>query len=255
MNSVSGLYLSAAGMQVEQSRLDVAAQNLANAGTPGYKRVEAALSALPPTAVERTDYAGGNSTVVGGWVSTPVLDRTVARMDVGPLNATGQPLDLAIDGDGLFVVQAPDGLRYTRRGDFHQDGTGRLVNAEGFAVLAGGSPVGSPGAKLSVDAHGTVRSNGSVVGTLDVVDPNRAGPLRRAGGYYLASTGASEVLPPVVPAGGYKVQVGQLEQANVDPLREMVTLMTAVRSYESNQRVMQTQDETLGRAVTELARM
>lgn len=256
MNSLSGLYLSAAGMQAQQARLDLAAQNLANAGTPGYKQIASALAALPAAGIDRVDYAGGGpSTPLGDLTGTPYTAAAAARLEPGPLQSTQQPLDVAIDGDGLFVVQAPDGLRYTRRGDFHQDAAGRLVSSEGYPVLVDGAPVGRPGVELSIDAQGVVRVDGAVAGPLDVVDLSQTGPLRRAEGGYWVPSGDGDLLPSRAPSGGSRLRVGYLEQANVDPLREMVALMTAVRTYETNQKVLQVQDETLGRAASELGRV
>jgi len=281
LNSLSGLYLSAAGMQAQQARLDLASQNLANAGTPGYKQIASALAAMPAAGVDRVNYAAGDRSVpLGDLSQAPYTDVAAARLEPGPLESTGQSLDVAIDGDGLFVVQAPDGLRYTRRGDFHLDAGGRLVSSEGYPVLVNGAPAGRPGAALTIDGAGVVRVDGAAAGRLDVIDLAQAGPLRRAGsGYWVsagtgptaaggpglpapgsglatpAAAGAGDLLPARTPSGGYRLRVGSLEQANVDPLREMVSLMTAVRSYETNQKVLQTQDETLGRAVSDLGRV
>lgn len=271
MNSLSGLYLSAAGMQAQQARVDLASQNLANAGTPGYKQVAAAVAAPAPAGVALVDYAGNRAVPLGDLAQAPYMDLAAARLEPGALQRTGQPLDVAIDGDGLFVVQAPDGLRYTRRGDFHQDGSGQLVTGEGYLVLVDGNPVGHPGARIEIGEGGVVRVDGTVAGRLSVISLSQAGPLRRAGsGYFIAAAGATtgaaavpgdvalgagDVLPPRAAAGGYQIKVGYLEQANVDPLREMVGLMTAVRIYETNQKVLQVQDETLGRAASELGRV
>lgn len=254
MNSLNGLYLTAAGMRSQEALLNGTAQNLANASTPGYKTLALSVQGLDPTPIARLDYAlGGELTPLGQLPGTPVATPGAVQLAPGPLQATGQPLDVALSTDGSFVVQTPNGLRYTRRGDFHQDGSGRLVNADGYPVLVGGSPVGELGKPVRISETGQVRVDGAVAGHLDVVDLAQAGaPIAAGGGYLLPAPGANP--PTVLAPGGYQVRVGYLEQSGVDPMREMVNLMTAVRTYETNQRVLQAQDETLGRAASELAR-
>ena len=256
MNSLNGLQLTAAAMRAQEALLDLTAQNLANAGTPGYKPVEMVLRTSGAVAVSRVDYASGTiSQPLGELALVPLMEGTASRLQPGPMQATGQPLEVAIDGAGMFVVQGPDGLRYTRRGDFRQDAGGRLVTAEGYPVLVGGAPVGRPSAQVRIDEQGLVRVDDQPAGFLDVLDVDRGGSLRRAGGvYWLPPAGAAGAAPPLQSPGSFRLRPGALEQAAVDPLREMVNLMTAVRTYEMNQRVLQAQDEALGRAAAELAR-
>lgn len=242
MHDVMAIALGA--MQDDAARLERIGSNLANALTPGYKRElhvarsgrsDADFGALVDAA------AGGVATAAG-----PVRD-----MRPGTLQRTGQPLDLALAGRGFFEVATPAGPAWTRHGQFRLDPQGRVVDVEGRAlqstagdlVLAGGTP--------TIEPNGDVREDGRVVARLRLVDVAEPSKLERAGGgLYAAGAGAVDAQPLDEPQA--QVRQGWLENANVEPMREMVELVRTMRRFESVHRAVQAYDEMLGTAIRKL---
>ena len=165
----------------------------------------------------------------------------------GTLRATGQPLDLALEGPGWFEIATPGGPAYTRNGAFHVDAQGRLVDVAGHPVLGDGGEV-SVSRTPSIGPDGSVREDGRVVARLRIVgfdDP--AALVGGTGGVYTAVAPGRSLAPGESP-----VRSGHLENANVQPVREMVDLMQAMRRFESVHRALQIHDDMLGRAIRKL---
>jgi flagellar basal-body rod protein FlgG len=221
-----GLYIAASGMLAEQVRQEQIANDLANAATPGYK-------------ADRTSQAGFGELLLAnsatgatvGPQGTAVQVSTV-QTDFSPKPAkdTGEPLDFAIVGEGFFAVQTDRGTRYTRNGQFSADAQGRLVTAQGDPVLGRG------GRTLSVGADGRVDPR-----ALEVV--NLRNP-RKDGDNLVAGT-------PAGTAAG-QVRAGALESSGADAARSMVDMIASMRAFEAGQKVIQTIDETLGKAATQV---
>lgn len=249
MSDILSIVLSS--IHADMARADRAAMNLANSQTPGYKR-EAATQA---------GFAGQWNLVAARLEPGAGSERPVARTDLraGTLRSTGQPLDLALSGDGWFEVATESGLAYTRQGNFRLDATGRLVTAQGHAVMGTSGVVqllqGSP----RVDAAGRVFEDdhaseglGSMtpapVAQLRIVQFEPDADLRRLGDGLLAPRGE----PVAAAEGAVQVQQGFLENSNVAPMREMVDLMLAVRHLETMQKVASGYDEMLGASIRKL---
>ena len=235
-----GLYIAAAGMIAEQVRQDETANNLANAGTSGYK---------PDVAVQRSFldallHNEANGRQVGALSLGPQITRLVTDFTQGPLRNTGNPLDLALAGDGFFAVGTPGGVRYTRNGQLLTDARGRLMTATGLPVLGtDGKPisVGSASAdQVAIDPSGVVRANGAKVGTIAVV--SLTGAAKQGDTLYSGKPGPR-------PAAT-SVQQGYLEGSGVDAARAMVDMIASLRAYESTQRVIHAIDDALGKATT-----
>ena len=242
--------LTLLAMQGDASRLDRVSTNLANAVTPGYKR-ELALQRSSAMAGSVT-FAGlvESQTVSGGELSQTAgpagLD--VARdMRVGTLKSTGQALDVALTGPGFFEVSTASGPAYTRHGQFRLDAHGRVVTAQGDAVMGVGGEIVLTGPP-SVDAHGAFTEDGRVVAKLRVVDFESAGSLDRLPGGLYAAGGKFAT----VDEQSVTVRQGYLENTNVDPMREMTDLIRTMRHFESMQRVVQGYDDMLGAAIRKL---
>ncbi len=181
----SGYYAAMTGLVARTQALDIAATNLANAQTPGYRAEQEYFRSvlLGPDAMDsQLGQTVNNYGLLGG-------DRL--NMGQGALEQTGNPLDLAIEGEGFFQVQTPNGLRYTRDGGFHRTPTGQLVTAAGEPVLsATGQPIPVPPGEVTVGADGVLSVAGGVVATVGVftfpagaaIDPRGRQPLCRAGG-------------------------------------------------------------------------
>ncbi|HWI65837.1 MAG TPA: flagellar hook-basal body protein [Symbiobacteriaceae bacterium] len=258
-----GIYTSASGMLADQRRLDVVANNLANAGTTGFKRETTVSKSFTDFIVERINDGNLASRTLPSQIGrlgigTYVVN-TATRLTTGSLQPTGNSLDVAITGDGFFAVNTPQGIRYTRQGSFRQSGDGTLVTPEGHQVLVDGNPVQAEDGTLSITADGDVMAAGQSLGRLSVVTSQELGALRKEGnGLWVQAGNAGDfpvLLTPAETAGKYQLKVGYLESSNVESVTEMVEMMTTMRSFEANQKALQAQDETLQKAVTEVGRV
>lgn len=245
-----GIYTAATGMLVEQIRQEVIAGNLANADTAGYKRQLAVDRPLAQFPLRRLGEGPGNAPADIGTLGTgAALAATVTLFGQGGLRATGNPLDLAIVGEGFFAVETAAGVRFTRDGAFTVDRDGYLVTVAGHRVLGEEGPIRVGSGRVEVDAEGRVTVDGAVHGRLRLVAFSDPGVLRREGeNLFSAPAGAGT-------AAAATVKAGYLELSNVQPVREMVDLIAVMRSYEACQRLIKAHDETLGQAVNEIARL
>lgn len=258
-----GMYTGASAMLAQQARVDVLANNLANVDTVGFKREQVVQSAFPDMLMRRVFDpvgAGGDAGSFygqGGWDPRPVVGRLGTGTYVdgtwtvhaeGGLRRTDNPLDLAIVGPGFFAVQTDAGVRLTRDGRFTLNEEGTLVTLTGWPVLGEEGPVTVAGTRVAVDEQGRLHVDGEVVAVLQRVDVAEVQGLRKEGGGLWAPTDASG--PPEAVAA--RVHGGYVEQSNVNAVQSMVQLISAFRSYEANQKVIQAYDATLGKAVNEL---
>lgn len=224
---IKGILASRNGMAWEQARTDVIGDNLANINTNGYKRGAATGTEFARTLLHRLGElrtAAGDQAAIGHLGQGAALDEIVRQLTQGDVQQTGRDLDVAIIGPGEFTFMTPAGPGYTRNGNFQIDPLGRLSTPEGHLLLVGGTPVGSPGQAVLVQEDGTVLLDGRPAGRLD-----------------LRGADASTRLAPRA-----------LEASNVDLTTEMTELITALRAFQVNQRALQMQDQTLGKAVNEL---
>jgi flagellar basal body rod protein FlgG len=224
-------------------RLNVSSQNLANAGTAGYKRevvvarpfVELLRAGLP---------AQGAAHLVP--VTLPALTSAFDTRP-GPLNRTGNPFDVALDGEGFFELAGEGGPLYTRQGSLRLDAQGRLVSPAGWPVMGLGGELSLTGAQPRIDAQGRIHDGERLAGQLRIVRFAAPGALVPLGaGLYRAEQPAE----PAAPAGG--VRQGFLESSNVVALPEMVRIIELTRRFEAAQRIVQGYDGMLGGAIRTL---
>jgi flagellar basal-body rod protein FlgF len=254
---IRGIYTSASGMLAEQKRLDVIANNLANVSTTGYKRETTVSQSFPDLLISRIHDPAGPQPVGRLNIGTFVAN-TATRLTTGSLRPTGNPLDVAIAGDGFFAVNTLQGVRYTRQGSFVQNAQGTLVTQEGYEVLVGGNPVTAEAGALTIGSGGEVTANGNLLGQLTVVTSLQLGAMRKEGGNLWVQAGVggnSALVSPAEANGRFELKVGFLEASNVEAVTEMVEMMTVMRSFEANQKALQAQDETLQKAATEVGRI
>lgn len=256
---VRGLYTAASGALVAQSQADVIANNLANVNTSGFKRTLLQVQSAPEMGLYRhqMDPSGNprgtaSTAFVGSLgLGAQVMD-TPAVFEQGTLGATGNPLDLAIQGNAFFAIQTPQGVRYTRDGQFGQDPTGRLVTMDGSPVLGTNGPVQlqqNAGA-VQIDQNGNVTQGGRLIDTVALVQFGDLTQVRPEGdNRFIASNAA---LPSRVTTGS-TIHQGYLERSNANVVRSMVDLITAQRWFEANQKVIQTQDQANGWAIETVA--
>jgi len=227
---IAGRILSQATQRVE-----IHAQNISNGTTSGYKR---------RIAFERFEALVGG----GGGSSFPLstIESTPDFLS-GKLIETGNPLDLAIVGDGFFSMRGPEGLVLTRQGQFQRDSAGRLVTPGGLALQAdgGGDLIVPPGA-FTVARDGLVMVDGELVDRLALVDaPHAALRTGEGGAFSVPESEITSIAMPVVRQGAY-------EASNVSTGQEMVAMMEALRRAESGQRLVTVYDDLMGRALTTL---
>lgn len=214
---LDGLIYGAAGMRCQADRQDLIANNLANINTIGYRRKSASFANV----LDQASNAGNE-------VSVPVM---VVSQDnqPGSIIATGNSDDLAIDGNGAFVIQTMNGNVLTRRGNFHLNSAKVLVNEQGMPVLGVKGQIKISGSQWFVSSDGAVHSDGTIVDRLRIE------------------------MQPGKPAGNQvSVISGSLETSNVDGMKEMVSMITGLRSYEACQKSIQAIDQTLDKVINQI---
>jgi flagellar basal-body rod protein FlgF len=262
-----GIYSAASGLIADSTRLDVIANNLANSSTTGYKRDSAIGQNFHDMLLNRigdrkTDGSYAPPVPIGRLGLGTFIVQIASRLTSGNLRHTGNPLDVAIMGDGFFTVQTPNGVRYSRQGSFVQDGQGRLTTPDGHFVLVEGQIVGERGTQLTITDDGNVLQDGVLLGRLDIATSEQIGPMKKEGGSLWVQAAADEAVQLVLPQRGFgdprgpfQVRSGFLETSNVEPVLEMVEMITTMRSFEANQKAVQAHDEALAKAVNEVGRL
>ena len=257
-----GLYAAAAGMLSAFTRQETVNNNLANANTPGFKRD------VTPV---RAGQSVGEVRDVGGLFSVPYETRPVRTMigkvgtgalndpvttdfSDGDLRETGNELDLAIVGRGFFQMQGPEGETfYTRAGQFARDAGGRLVDASGNFLVGDEGPIQVRQGPVSVDPDGTIFADGEEVGILRIMDFADDVALEKRGDNAFVPTDPEA--RPTFADELTTVQQGALEGSNVSPSQAVVEMMSAMRSYEAAQRMVQLNDTIMERTVNDIGRV
>ncbi|MEO9170393.1 MAG: flagellar hook-basal body protein [Candidatus Baltobacteraceae bacterium] len=262
---IRGLYTAASGALVAQSMVDNVANNLANVNTTGFKQtlmqVESAktmdifrMQTDPGTVSGRSLPGVPVSQYVGVLGTGSQIHDTPSSFEQGPLQQTGNSLDLAITGsaNAFFSVATPQGIRYTRSGEFVKDAQGYLRTQNGDAVLStqGQQIQLQDQGAVTVGADGTIAQAGRPVSTLQLTGFNNLLNLRPEGANNFAVTGNAAP----VPATGATVQQGFLEKSNANVIRSMVDLITAERWFDANEKVIKTQDDATNMAITQVAK-
>jgi flagellar basal-body rod protein FlgG len=241
------MYSAIFGAMTNEHRLDVIANNLANASTNGYKKDSYAFQDTfqrfaHDYLVDAKPYVQAESI----WPKPYIQARTrmsgqFSDMSQGSMQVTDNALDLALVGDGFFKVRTPEGDFMTRNGSFQLAADGRLITEQGFEVLGGGSAITLPrDNKIKIDANGIISADGNQVGALDLVNVSDPKSLEKQGRnlYKLREGSRATEIAPV----NLQVQQGYLEKSNVDIVGEMVNMMEAQRAFEINQKLMTTTD-------------
>ena len=260
------------------------ANNLANVDTDGYKREQASFKAFPELLIRRMNDDGvyhhpfGSADVapIVGRLGTGVeLNELFTSFEQGALKESGSDFDLALDGNGFFVVATPWGERFTRNGSFHLGKEGFLETKEGYPVLGENGPIMVKANNFKVDKDGTVWINAEyaddpllmvsrqdntwgetvLLDTIRLVDFELERYLEKMGSSLYRETDFSG--PAFIIEEGYRPRVlqGFTEAANVEPVREMVQMIEVNRAYEANQKVIQTHDSMLGILINQVTKV
>ena len=227
----SGYYAAFTGLLAGTQALELAANNLANVSTIGYKAqrefyksLTASLGNSNQRQVSSLNQAINNYGVLGG-----------ATVDVqaGTLERTGNDLDVAMEGSGFFVVQTKAGLKYTRNGNFRLDADGQLITAWGEPVMGDQGPLEIPSGSVSISPDGTISSQGAVVGSLEIVDFAPGTVLVPEGNStYKAAMGSP------TPATDPRVRQGMLEASNMNPITGTIGLIMIQRQTQLLQQAL-----------------
>lgn len=253
------LHIAATGMHAQESQLDTIANNLANANTAGFKKTRADFQDLFYQNVRfaGTQTSANTMSPTGLQIGSGVRMVGTTRIDTqGAMKMTGNSLDIAVEGQGYFVVQQPDGTpAYTRAGTFKVDAQGRMTTPEGFPL---DPPVSIPAAATSV----AVARDGGIsitvagqptptqVGSIQIANfVNTAGLNALGHNLYQATiaSGDPQLGTPGTDGRGTLLQ-GSVEQANVEVVEEMIGLIAAQRAYEVNSKVISAADDMLKNA-------
>lgn len=243
-----GLYTAAGAMINQRQRMDVLTNNLANLETPGFKKDYVSSRSFNDVLIYSMNNPDSKVRTVGPLSYGSHLDEVTTSFAQGAPEQTGQNTDLALMGDGFFVVETAAGLRYTRAGNFQVNVAGYLCTADGNYVrnTAGGRVyVGSQ--DFSVTADGTVSS---AYGTSRLQIVNFADPkmLQKAGSNLYSSTAAPTTSTATVAQGS-------LEMSNVDMAQETVNMIEVQRNYEINQRIVNMFNDSLQKTVNEVGKV
>ncbi len=216
-------------MQMLERKQQVLANNLANASTRGFK-AETAFARLMDNQLAKTDTA---------------LDLTA-----GSLTETHNTLDLAVEGDGFFVTNTPNGERFVRNGSFRLDPERQLVDERGNAVLGEDGPIVLPTGTVEIGADGTVKVNGRVLQRLRLERVAVGAQLQHEGGTQFVPDASRQAIPPAERT----VKQGFLEESNVNTMSAMTDMLAVLHRYGAAQKALSTIDAARGTSVNDLAK-
>ncbi len=242
---LKGIYKAASGMIPRIKQQEITANNIANASTPGFKKdsvflkeLDSATRAIIP---RKSDW------------ETPMIDQVYTDFSQGSFEATSSALDMAIEGNGFFVLQSPEGDNrvFSRNGNFAADPEGFLTNSDGYRVLGDGGPITVGGGAVAVSESGDVSVDGESAGRLQVVDFSDKTTLAKVGdAAFSAPTG---VEPEA--ASRYSIRQGFLERSNIDVIKEMVGMIVTLRTFEAGSKAIQMQDDSLSALFSQVGKV
>lgn len=246
-----GVYTAAAGMLANQAAQDTIAQNLANANTVGYKEDVPRFGSFLAAPVSRLSPADRAS--VGTIGSGAGLKDETTNFSQGGLQQSGNPLDVALTGDGALVIQTPQGPRLSRDGSLTLDAQGTLVQANtGQPVLSDRNTALSVPSKtksIVIGPQGDLTADGVKLGRIQMALLSPAvNPVKVGDNEYAVSS-----LQPASPNA--TLRQGYLETSNVSIVKEMVSMISIMRAYETNQKMLQAEDDTTGKATNEVGKL
>jgi flagellar basal-body rod protein FlgG len=252
----AALHVARTGLDAQNMRMQVIANNLANVNTTGFKRDRASFETLAYQAMTAPGAASSESTrfATGTNLGSGVQINGTAKIETqGSLQTTDNALDLAVEGSGFFQIQLPDGrVGYTRDGSFHLSSEGTMVNSDGYQVLPQ-IQIPDGAANITIAANGAVsvtlqgQTEASQVGTIEIARFTNPAGLQAEGNNVLTETSASgqpQVGPGAIDGRG-SVRQGALESSNVNIVQELVDMIETQRAYEVNSKMIQSTDQML----------
>ncbi|MCL1975859.1 MAG: flagellar hook-basal body complex protein [Firmicutes bacterium] len=251
-------YIAAGAMLLERRKMEVITNNIVNVETSGYKRDNLISQSFDDVMIKRIHdnniirpYNIINQKRNVGPLDFGVhVDYIDTDYSQGYLETTELPTDIALIGDVYYKLQTPAGLRYSRAGALTVNVEGYLCNPEGYYVQGQNGNIYTGGLNFSIDELGNINVEGEYVDTFDLVSFPDQNALRKQGhNLYQDPENTAQ------PATNYQVRQYTLEGSNVEIAREMVDMMMVYRVYETNQRILTMIDDTVGKAVNDIARL
>ncbi len=242
-------YIALAHQRALQRQMDVIANNVANVSTPGFRAERVMFRELISDKATMPGLKG-----IGARASFAAEVGTLRDTRSGGFERTGNPLDVAINGNGYFVVETPDGPRYTRFGGFRPDENGKLVTPQGHGVLGeGGGPITlRPGeSEIEIDRRGGITGKDGQIGKFRIVRFDDDQRLVKAGDGLYDAAGQN----PQPADDRVQVAQGSIEGSNVQGVLEITTMMALLRRYQSAQRLVEQEHERARRAIDKLSRV
>jgi len=243
---IQGIHLAVQGMTPLMQKQDQIANNLANINTTGFKQSGLFMKAYQKYLADDQLQPFANREIKA--------DEVYVDYREGPMKQTGAPLDLMIKGSGFFTVMTPNGVRYTRNGNFSLDEDGFLVTGDGSRVMGTEGYIKFDELKygIMVNERGDVFHGDENRGRLRIADFQKPYRLSREG-----NSCFRPMLPdnPEIESAGYAVKQGFLEASNVNVVKNMVEMISAFRTYEADQKALLAQDQTLDKAVNQVGRV
>lgn len=255
-----GIYTAGMGMQIQSQKMDVIANNLANVNTNGYKRDSTVFESFNDILTKRINdyYTPTNpSGEIGNMQLSSGIGQIFTDYNQGKLINTENSMDLAFSNSNtsFFTVEIPSQSsqsgteeRYTRDGGFTLDASGKLVTKDGYTVKGENGPIMLKGQAFNINDKGEVIQNDSIAGKLMIKTFKDTSGLRKVGDNLLKAEGQMEEKP----FDGTVAQ-GFVEGSNVNSIKEMIDMISVVKAYETSQKVIKAHDDTLGRAVNDIA--
>lgn len=235
------------GLRSRMTSLDMLANNLANSATAGFKSDREYYGTYSADEAE-------NSVDGGQGTALPTIEKQWTDFSPGTIEATGNPLDVALSGSGFFVVNSPKGPLYTRNGSLKVLPSGELANGDGYPLRSvSGSTINvGTGKQLNITREGDVQQDGNTVGQLAVVDFKSTNPLQKAGSSTFQNTDPKNV---ATPATNYEVQQGRLEGSNVQVAYGAMRLVGIMRQFEMLQKAISVSSDMDTKSIQEVARV
>jgi flagellar basal-body rod protein FlgF len=243
------IYLAASGAILQQLKLEILANNVANVNTSGYKEDLPIFRLYDDTPTDQNLNSNNRTNTLRQEISPytpPFAVRT--NFSAGSIRPTGNPLDLALNGDGFFTVQTAEGVRYTRQGNFRLNENGVLVTQNDDSVLGQGSEIVIDGREITVGSDGTIQVDGSIVDQLRLVRFDDLTQLKKVA--HTMFEPADGFGPEIeLDADDTNVNQGFLELSNVNAIRAMTDMIEALRVSEAYQKVIHSADDATSKIV------
>lgn len=255
---IRSLWIAKTGLDAQQTQLDVISNNLANVSTNGFKRARAVFEDLLYQTLRQPGAQSSQQTMIpsGLQLGTGVKPVATERIfNQGSLTQTNNPLDIAINGQGFFQIQMPDGtLAYTRDGSFQKDGTGQMVTSSGYPLSPALTiPANAISVTIGRDGVVSVLQAGTTaptqIGTIQLAGFVNSGGLQSAGENLFVETASSGTPTPNTPGtnGTGLLNQGYVETSNVNVAEELVNMIQTQRAYEINSKAITTSDQMLAK--------